>query len=164
VTRFTETRSSLRGALVLAICVVAADQALKWLILSRVMALPRVIEVTPFFNLVLVENRGISFGLFGAGTLPPWLLVGLAAAIVIGLGVWAWRSGRPLVLLAAALVVGGALGNAIDRLLRGAVIDFVDLHAFGWHWPAFNLADSAIVVGAGVLLLDGLFARESVVK
>jgi signal peptidase II len=81
----------------------------------------------------------------------------VALAVVAGLLWWLGRMERPLPALAIGLVVGGALGNVIDRLRFGAVVDFLDVHAAGWHWPAFNLADSAITVGVAGLVIDGLF-------
>jgi len=116
----------------------------------------RVIELLGFLDLVLVWNRGISFGLFGSGDAGVWPFVALAVVISIGLGFWLARLRRVLMVLAVGLILGGALGNVIDRLVYGAVIDFVDLHAGGWHWPAFNLADAAITVGVVVLAVDAL--------
>lgn len=134
------------------------DQVSKWWIVEYVMRPPHVIEVTPFFNIVLGWNRGISFGMFNEGSDgSQWLLSGLALVIVAVLLVWLWRSeSRPLA-AAIGLIVGGALGNVIDRMTRGAVVDFLDFYAAGFHWPAFNLADSTIFVGAVVLILDSLF-------
>ena len=134
--------------------VVVLDQLTKWAILAW---LDRVIAVTPFFNLVVVWNRGVSFGMFdNASTLGPWLLSGLALAVVAVLLIWLRRADHPLTAAGLGLIIGGALGNVIDRVRFGAVIDFLDFHVLGWHWPAFNVADSAICVGAGLLLVDGL--------
>ena len=88
----------------------------------------------------------------------PWLLSGLALAVVVALGFWLRRVAHPLVGVALGLIIGGALGNVIDRVRFGAVVDFLDFHALGYHWPAFNVADSAICVGAALLLVDGLLA------
>ena len=136
--------------------VIALDQLSKWLILRF---LPdRFVEVTGFFNLVQVCNTGISFGLLpGESALKPWLLSAFAVAVVIGLLVWVRRKHSLLLMAGVGLVVGGALGNVVDRLRIGCVIDFVDVHAAGWHWPAFNLADSAITVGVALLIVHGLF-------
>jgi signal peptidase II len=115
------------------------------------------VEVTPFMNLVLVWNPGISFGLLGgalAGS--PWPLVALTLAIAALLVAWLARERRTLPRLAIWAILAGALGNLIDRVRYGAVVDFLDLHVAGYHWPAFNVADSAIVVGACALVLDGL--------
>jgi len=115
------------------------------------------VEVTGFFNLVLVWNRGVSFGMFQAGSeAGRWLLVGVALLVSALLVVWLRRERRKLPRLAIWLILAGALGNVVDRVRYGAVVDFLDFHAFGYHWPAFNVADSAIVVGAALLVGDSL--------
>lgn len=116
------------------------------------------VEVLPFFNLVMVWNQGVSFGLFNQDTdYGPLMLVALALVISAGFGVWLFRSTSILQMAGLAMVIGGAIGNVIDRLRFGAVMDFLDVHAFGYHWPAFNVADSAIVIGVGVLMVHALF-------
>jgi signal peptidase II len=150
----------LRLGLVVAAAVIALDQATKWIILSLVMAPPRPIAVTPFFNLVLVWNPGISFGLLrDHPSATRWVLAGAAVVIAAVLGFWLRRADRALPAVALGAVIGGALGNVIDRLVHGRVVDFLDLHALGYHWPAFNIADSAITLGVAALVVDGLFAR-----
>ena len=154
----TSTRSLFRNALLLALTVLVLDQLTKWAILAVVMQPPRVVEVLPFFNLVLTFNRGVSFGMFsGASVWQPWVLSGLSVVIVVGLLFWLRGQTRWLPALSIGLIVGGAIGNVVDRLHIGAVVDFLDVHAFGWHWPAFNVADSGITVGVVLLVLDGLF-------
>ncbi len=150
--------SAMRLALGLAAAVILADQVSKWAVLTFVMNPPRVLEVTGFFNLVLVYNTGVSFGLLGGGgAWMPWALSVFALLIVAALFVWLRREpGRPLA-LAVGLVAGGELGNEIDRMHQPGVVDFLDFHLGGWHWPAFNLADSAITVGVVLLVFDGLF-------
>lgn len=148
----------MRLAVAVAAAVLVLDQASKWLILAEVMRPPRVLEVTGFFNIVLVWNRGISFGLLGgAGPWQAWLLAAFATVVAGGLLVWLHRAapGR-LAGAGVGLIVGGALGNVVDRLRFGAVVDFLDVHAGGWHWPAFNVADSAITVGVAVLVVDAV--------
>jgi signal peptidase II len=146
----------LRLGLVVAGLVVLLDQLSK---LAILLLLDHAVAVTPFLNLVLVWNRGVSFGMFAsAGALMPWLLSGLALAVVVALGLWLRRVEHPLAGSALGLIIGGALGNVIDRVRFGAVVDFLDFHALGHHWPAFNVADSAICVGAALLLVDGLLA------
>lgn len=149
------------GALA-AVVVLALDQLSKWWIVAHVMAPPREIALAPFFNVVMVWNRGVTFGLFGgAPDTGRWVLVVLSLAIVAVLAFWMARTTRPWVAGALGAVAGGAVGNVIDRLHYGAVADFLDFHAAGWHWPAFNLADSAIVLGVAVLVLDAfLTGRE----
>jgi signal peptidase II len=156
----------LRRGLGLAAAVAAADQATKWAAYTGLTGLafwdpapdplPRVagVEVTPFFNLVTVWNFGVSFGMFNRGSdEAAWVFALIAAAIT-----------AVLVTVALGSVIGGAVGNVIDRLRFGAVFDFLDVHAAGWHWPAFNVADAAIAVGVGLLLLDALFAPKPSTK
>jgi signal peptidase II len=148
----------LRLGLVIAGTVVVLDQLTKWAILAW---LDRAIALTPFFNLVVVWNRGVSFGMFDShGALAPWLLSGLALAVVAALLLWLRRVEHPLPGAGLGLIIGGAVGNVIDRVRFGAVIDFLDVHALGWHWPAFNVADSAICIGAALLLVDGLLMQR----
>ena len=150
-----------RKGLGLAAVVLALDQITKWWILGTVMQPPRIIPVLPFFNLVMGWNQGISFGLLNWDSpLGAWLLSLVALAITGALLVWLYRADRLRVGLGIGLIVGGALGNLADRVSWGAVLDFLDFHAWGYHWPAFNVADSGITVGAAVLILDSLFYRE----
>ena len=161
----------LRGmALGLAAVILVLDQLSKWWILDVVLAERRFVEVTSFFNIVLVYNRGVSFGMFadGASTWQPWILSGVAVAISLGLLVWLWQVRHWLPATAIGLVIGGAIGNTVDRLFRAeqAVVDFLDFHGFIFnfpplhgHWPAFNVADSAIVIGVLALVYDGLFLQ-----
>lgn len=116
------------------------------------------VEVLPFFDLTLGFNRGVAFGLLNAAGGLVVLLV--TAAISLMFGLWFWREPRPLTRLGLALVLGGALGNFFDRLSRGEVTDFLDVHVLAHHWPAFNLADTAITFGAVVLVVDMLRARK----
>jgi len=146
---------NLRIGLGLALLAAALDQLTKWWIVTEVMRPPQVIEVTPFFNLVLGYNRGVSFGMFNMhGDTGRWLLAGLAATITIALIVWMWRAENPWIAGALGLIIGGAVGNLWDRVFVGAVVDFLDFHAAGYHWPAFNIADSAIFCGAAILIWD----------
>lgn len=116
--------------------------------------------VTPFFDIVLIYNRGMSFGLFnGGGGLNALLFSLVAAAIVTVLIYWLSHVESPLLAVAIGLIIGGAIGNVIDRIRLGAVVDFLDFHVGNWHWPAFNVADSAICIGVAVMLLDGLLLR-----
>jgi signal peptidase II len=118
-------------------------------------------NVTSFFNIVLIYNRGMSFGLFNSsGGLNALLFSLVAAAIVAVLIYWLSRVESPLLAVAIGLIIGGAIGNVIDRIRFGAVVDFLDFHVGFWHWPAFNVADSAICVGVAVMLLDGLLLRR----
>jgi len=117
--------------------------------------------VMPFFNLVLTYNRGISFGLFNTpGGVNVLLFPLLAAFIVTMLILWLRRVESPFLAVAIGLVIGGAIGNVIDRIRLGAVVDFLDFYVGAWHWPAFNVADSAICLGVAAMLLDGLLLRR----
>ncbi len=131
--------------------VIAADQVTKIIALNLVFYPPRIIELLPFLRIVPVWNQGISFGfLQNAGPLVGIALTIIAVAIGIILPFVA-RKWPKIKRYAAILVAGGALGNAIDRIIHGKVVDFIDVFAGQWHWPAFNIADSAIVIGAGIL-------------
>jgi signal peptidase II len=148
--------------LILSLLVIAADQATKLWVLAALQ--PReVIPVGPAFNLTLVFNEGAAFSfLAGAGGWQRWFFVGVAVAVSTVLIVWLWRL-KPEERLTAAglsLVAGGALGNLIDRLAYGRVVDFLDFYWRAWHWPAFNVADSAITVGVGLLLLEAFLPKR----
>lgn len=149
----------VRLGLVIALVVLVLDQLTKWVAVDLLDLGAGPIVVTSFFNLVLVWNRGISFGMLdGIGAITPWLLSGLAIGVVIGLLFWLKQNADPLVAVGLGMVIGGALGNVVDRVRYGAVVDFLDFHAAGFHWPAFNIADAGICVGAVLILVDGLLA------
>ena len=149
------TPALFRQAIILAGLIIVADQFTKWLIMTEIMSPPRVIPLMPYLNLVMAWNTGVSFSMLrGTG---PWLLSGLAILVSIGLLIWLGRLSHRLPGYAVGLIIGGALGNVIDRLRFGAVFDFVDFYVGDWHWPAFNLADSAISIGVVLLLFDSLF-------
>ena len=146
----------------LSAAIVAADQLTKWLVLGYFEnRYPRV-ELTGFFNLVLVFNKGAAFSLFAqaAGWQTPLLAAfALAAAVIVSVLI-VRNPHRGLLCFGLALILGGAVGNLIDRVRFGHVVDFLDFHALGWHWPAFNVADSAISVGAVILILEGFVHHE----
>jgi signal peptidase II len=148
--------------LILSLLVIAADQATKLWVLAALQ--PReVIPVLPVFNLTLVFNEGAAFSfLANAGGWQRWLFVGVAVAVSTVLIAWLWRLKPEERLTAAglALVAGGAIGNLIDRLAYGRVVDFLDFYWRAWHWPAFNVADSAITVGVGLLLLEAFLPKR----
>ena len=153
----------MQAALLLATAVLLLDQASKWAVLLQGTQPRLILEVTGFFNLVLTYNTGVSFGLFqGETAWQPYVLVVLNVVVAAGLLIWLHRETRAggragLLPWAVGMVVGGALGNAIDRLHLPGVVDFLDFHLAGWHWPAFNVADSGIVVGVVLIVADGLF-------
>lgn len=147
---------------ILAVTVCALDQFSKWLILEVVMQPVQSFEITGFFNIVLAFNRGVSFGLFGnEADIMPYILSAVAAAIVVALLLWLRGQDQKANAVAVGLVVGGAIGNVIDRLRIGMVVDFLDFHLAGWHWPAFNLADTAIFLGVALLMFASLFGGAS---
>lgn len=152
----------LRLALIVAGVVVVVDQASKfWLIGIMEANGFQTLPITGFFNLVMVWNQGISFGMLGgAPDTMRWVLVVFAVLVAIALLVWAGRLTSWLMAAAAGLIAGGAIGNAIDRVHYGAVADFFDVHAGGYHWPAFNIADSAITIGVVILIYDALLRRR----
>jgi signal peptidase II len=142
-----------------ALAVLAADQASKAWVLS-VLPERSPLELLPVLDLTLVWNKGITFGLFnGDATVSALLLVAVALAVVVALILWLRRAESALVAAAIGAIAGGAIGNVIDRVRFGAVVDFIHAHAFGWSWYVFNVADAAIVCGVATLVLDGLRGR-----
>lgn len=148
--------------LVLSLGVLVLDQLTKWLV-QQTLVFGQSVPVLPFFNLVLVYNPGAAFSFLS--TASGWqrelfIAIGIAAS---GLIVYLLRrhAGDPYFCFALALILGGAIGNVVDRFVLGAVVDFLDLHVAGYHWPAFNLADSAITAGAALLIWDS-FRRPRV--
>ncbi len=157
----------LRLGLSAALITAALDQATKlWLLFVFDLPGRGRVAVTPFLDLVLAWNTGISYGLFQqAGPLGQWALFALKVIAVVLLGLWLARSGSRLSGLALGLIIGGAIGNAIDRVAHGAVMDFVLLHisaaTWTYEWYVFNLADMAIVAGVAGLLYESLFAGDA---
>lgn len=140
--------------------VLILDQGTKHL--AEVWFAANAVPVTPFFNLVLVHNRGVSFGLLASShTYLPYALALFSLAIVAGLVVWLWRSDSQLQRVGLAAIIGGAVSNAFDRLDDGAVTDFLDFYLGTYHWPVFNLADVAIMGGVAALMLDTLRPRST---
>jgi signal peptidase II len=155
--RSTQNASSMWQWLALALVILMADQFTKVLIVGTYQ-LGDSTRITEFFNVVRVHNSGAAFSfLAGAGGWQRWFftVIGVSAALLI---LWLLKShaGQKLFSFAMACILGGAIGNVIDRLLYGYVVDFLDFHGLGWHFPAFNIADSAITVGAACLILDEL--------
>jgi signal peptidase II len=147
--------------LALAGLIVAVDQLTKYCV-SRTLALGQSVILTPFFNLVLVHNPGAAFSFLSDQS--GWQR-GFFIAMALAASVWivcllARHARARLFALALALVLAGAMGNVIDRILIGAVVDFLDFHAFGFHWPAFNVADSSITCGAVLLAWDALRPKQ----
>ena len=145
----------------LAALVIALDQLSKWAVLAHFAPGERRV-LGEFFNMVLVFNKGAAFSFLADA--PGWqtpVLVTFALVAAAMVSVLIVRSPQRRALCTGlALILGGALGNVIDRLRFGSVVDFLDFHALGWHWPAFNVADSAICVGAVLLILEGFVHHE----
>ena len=162
----TESRANphLRLGVALAGAIFIADQIAKYLVLHGLELLPgERLVLAPFLDIVLTYNRGISYGLFQQdGELGRWFLVAVKLAAAALFIFWLARAGTPLVAASLGLLIGGALGNALDRAIHGAVVDFVSFHAFGWRWYVFNVADTAIVAGVLGLLYDAV--KGSVTK
>ena len=157
----------LRTGLAFAAILLIADQASKFWILE-ILELPTlrnvaVVEFGPIgLDLTMVWNRGVTFGLFsGGGAWNHLILAGLALVVSGFLLRWLSRSETRLVTYALGAVIGGAIGNVIDRVRFGAVVDFMDVHAWGWHWYVFNVADAAIVCGVLALVVDALIRPET---
>jgi signal peptidase II len=153
----------LARGLATAVVVVVLDQLTKAVIVASLAggAVSGRLIIASFFNLVLTYNRGISFGLFNGGAGVNALVFSIVAAvIVVVLVYWLSRASNPLLAVAIGLIIGGAVGNVLDRIRFGAVVDFLDFHVGDLHWPAFNLADGAICVGVAAMLLDSLVLRR----
>jgi len=167
-----------RLGLIIAVVALALDQISKWWIRELLSVPPGRYSVTSFFDIVYAWNRGIAFSMFRSDSAAaPWIMAAVALAIVIGLGFWLSRMPHRWPAVALGLVIGGALGNVLDRIRFRAVFDFLWFHgeaypgfcqgldavglgSFQCQWPAFNLADTGVCVGVAMLVLDGLFRRE----
>src|SRR5581483_10753789 len=149
-------RVMLRRGLAVAVAVAIADQASKAAILALFAGAPpdRQFVLAPFLSLLLSRNSGVSFGFFNNGAAVNPLVFSAVAVVVIAILIY-WLSRIETALL------GGAVGNVIDRVRLGRVIDFIDFHVGAWHWPTFNVADSAICIGVAVMLLEGMWRRRT---
>lgn len=183
----TQLRTSrlLLITLCVVLAVIAADQYTKWLVFETVLHGPgglsfgdwlgtarpwssfeaqdpyHPVTLLPILNFVMVWNKGISFGMFDVNSLTlPVIFIGVSLAVSAALLVWMIVMRRAIITFATAMIIGGALGNAIDRLRFRAVADFIDFHIGDRHWPAFNVADSCIVIGAALLMADSLLTRH----
>lgn len=145
----------------IAIATLISDQLSKYWILNYVLDAYPYLKITSFFNIVNAWNTGISFSMFSSGSMAgKFILSAAALMIVAALLWWLFKEKNRLLQAALGLIIGGALGNVADRIRLGAVFDFLDFHVSGLHWPAFNLADSAICVGAAIILIEGLFFNK----
>ena len=154
--------------LIVAGCVIIADQLSKYYILHHFLGLNSYISFGDYFNVVRAWNTGVSFSMFNNyGNVGAYVLSGVAIAVVVALFFWLRTERCKLTQVALGMIMGGALGNVIDRLRLGAVFDFLDFHIGESHWPAFNVADSFICVGAGLIILAAIitkFDKEKEVK
>jgi signal peptidase II len=150
----------------IAAVVLLVDQAHKaWMLYVYDIGAKGVVRLTPFFDLVLVWNQGVSYGLLTQRSeLGRWALILFAFAAAIGLAIWLARTTSLLAAAGIGVIIGGAIGNAIDRVLYGAVADFFSFHAFGYEWYVFNIADTAIVAGVVGLLYESLFGGHKKVS
>jgi signal peptidase II len=149
--------------LLLSIAIIAADLLSKhWA--SNNLTLYSSQEITSWLNFHLAHNRGAAFSfLHDADGWQRWFFSSVSSIVSVILLVWLWQTPRDAwrQALALSLVLGGAIGNLVDRLYLGYVVDFIDVHYAGWHWPAFNIADAAITVGIFLLVIDGLIPRKT---
>lgn len=158
------SKRHLRLGFIYATLVFFLDQASKlWFVDKlRLAEISGGIDIFPFFKLVMVWNYGISFGMFSNSddTSRRWILIGVALIITTFMLVWLWKADKGLLTLGLGLVIGGAIGNVVDRLRWGAVADFFYFHYEEWYWPAFNIADSAIFIGVVLLCWDSIVNPE----
>jgi signal peptidase II len=123
----------------------------------------RTLALVPWLSFVMVWNQGISFGMLDTNSpLMPLVFITLSLLISAAMVIWLALNARKAVAIALGLIIGGALANVMDRVRFNAVADFIDVHAGAWHWPAFNVADSCIVIGAGILMFRSFLGKESV--
>ena len=156
------TYSPLRRGLIVALVVFLYDQFCKWSLVETLNNPPQQIEIFPFFKLVMVWNQGVSFGMFASDDgSRRWMLIILSLAIVAYLINWLKSVDKMSLVIAMGLIIGGAIGNVVDRLVWGAVADFFYFYYEEWFWPAFNIADSAIFIGVVILCWDSIVSGSS---
>jgi len=154
--------AATRLGVISALLVLGADQGSKYWIVN-VLDLPdlRQVVLLPVLNLTWVRNPGVTFGLLnGLGSWSHFVLAGIALLVVAALGLWLRRADNALAAIAIGAIAGGAVGNVIDRLRYGAVVDFIHAHIGDWSWYVFNVADAAIVCGVVALILESQFKRR----
>lgn len=149
-----KTRKNLIIGIFIISAVIAFDTVAQAWIFSAIQEAGKPITITPFFNFVEVWNHGISFGMFNKLAYGQWILSLFALGISVFLTRLLLRADNSFEAVAYSLMIGGAVGNVIDRILSGAVADYLDFHAFGYHWPAFNVTDSAVFTGVALLLIS----------
>ncbi len=164
MTKNTEKSQSSLLLVFIASLVVIADQLTKWLVVSHFMLYESRVIISGFFNLTYLRNTGAAFSLL-ADANPAWrsyffIGVAIGALVFVGFAFREYRRRGLLFVFAFAFVAGGAVGNLIDRVHAGSVVDFLDFYVSSYHWPAFNVADSAIVVGVGFFMLASLLEKD----
>lgn len=148
------------GILVMLVCLII-DQATKWWILMDIMNPPSVIPMTSFFSIVLTWNRGVSFGMMNQlGVWGPHILTAVAALVSIGLSVWFVKARNWWLGIGLSMVIGGAIGNILDRIYHGAVVDFLYFYWGKFAWPAFNMADTFITLGVMCIICESFITQK----
>jgi signal peptidase II len=151
----------IRFGIWIAVAAYSADRVVKWVGIEWLDLPARSFVLTPFFNLVMVWNSGVSFGLLqNDSDLGRWLLIAFQVTVVLAFLLWLGRAHNRLLAAALGLVIGGAAGNITDRLAWGVVADFFDFHLGPWHFPVFNVADTAIFLGFVLIVVDSLSTRR----
>ena len=151
--------------ILIALGVLVSDQITKYYVMNHVLNEQPMLEITSFFNFVYAWNTGVSFSMFSNyGTMGTILLCIAASAIVLSLVWWLYKEQIFIIRIGLGLIIGGALGNIVDRVRFGAVFDFLDFHLSGHHWPAFNVADSCICIGAVIIIVHSLIYPEKKVN
>lgn len=154
-------KNNLKILAATAIAIVVLDQLTKFMVMQRLSPYEAIEVIPGFFNLVFYMNKGAAFGILNEGGLARQLfLIGTSIAALAIVAVLVWQSSSALATFALSLIAGGAIGNLIDRARFGFVVDFLDFYLSTHHWPAFNVADSAITVGVGLTLIIYLFSNE----
>ena len=140
-------------SIVTALLILIADYFTKAWVIAQLESPSTSLYITPFFNLVLNYNYGVSFGFFNNEFMSRYLFIFISILILCILYLWLYKSSFMIDMVAYGLILGGAIGNIIDRLQYGAVVDFIELHLDAWRYPSFNIADSAIVLGVSLLVI-----------
>lgn len=147
--------------LILSFITMFVDQWSKYFVFVMLKDIPeKKMAIMPFVNFVMVENQGVSFGMFNQIPYAAQFLSGIAIGITVILLVWMWQAQKLYLTLALSLVIGGAVGNIIDRVRYGAVFDFIDVYISTAHWPAFNIADSAILLGVARIFYESFIKND----
>ena len=154
-------KNPIRNGLLIAALVFIADQLSKWWMLDKLLIAQRPpIELAPFLKIVMVWNHGVSFGMMNSIPHSHLLFSGLAFLICCCLVIWLMKAQHKLILVGVGLIIGGAMANMVDRLRFEAVADFFYFHIADYYWPAFNIADAAICIGAGCIIIESVISKK----